>query len=137
MTPPPTTVAMVAGPTADAPVVPPPARWRLVWVVGPGSCSMAGGWPGLVSPSPAAASCPAWRTVKARKIWENPRRDRSTQIVQSLMLDCLPRTSNSPTWARSLGGRRRAWRVESAMRTDCLVIFVIPSMRDAVFTVSP
>lgn len=59
------------------------------------------------------------------------------QIVQSLMLDCLPRTSNSPTWMRSLGGRRRAWRVESAMRTDCLVVFVIPSMRDAVFTVSP
>ena len=59
------------------------------------------------------------------------------QIVQRLMLDCLPRTSNSPTWTRSLGGRRRAWRVESAMRTDCLVIFVIPSMRDAVFTVSP
>jgi hypothetical protein len=61
----------------------------------------------------------------------------SAQIAQSLMLDCLPRTSNSPTWTRSLGGRRRAWRVESAMRTDCLVVFVIPSMRDAVFTVSP
>src|SRR4029453_16834883 len=62
---------------------------------------------------------------------------RTHQIVQSLMLDCLPRTSNSPTWTRSLGGRRRAWRVESAMRTDCLVVFVMPSMRDAVFTVSP
>src|SRR6185503_9138506 len=26
-----------------------------------------------VSPSAAAASVPAWRTVNARKIWENPR----------------------------------------------------------------
>jgi hypothetical protein len=58
-------------------------------------------------------------------------------IVQSLMLDCFPRTSNSPTWRRSIGGRRRAWRVESAMSTDRLVVFVIPSMRDAVLTVSP
>ena len=51
---------------------------------------------------------------------------RAASSVQSLMLDCLPRTSNSPTWTRSLGGRRRAWRVESAMRTDCLVSLSFP-----------
>ena len=28
---------------------------------------------GLVSPSSVAASCPAWRAVKAKKIWEKPR----------------------------------------------------------------
>src|SRR5919106_1724627 len=32
---------------------------------------------------------------------------------------------------RSLGGWRRDWRVESAMRIDCRVVFVIPSIRDA------
>src|SRR4029453_12852971 len=64
---------MVAGPTADAHGVPPAARRRLVWVGGRCGARWAGGQPGLVSPRAAAASWPAWRTVKAKKIWEKPR----------------------------------------------------------------
>jgi hypothetical protein len=57
--------------------------------------------------------------------------------VQVLILVSLPRTSSSPTKARSCGGFSRASRVDSATRIDRPVVFVIASRRDAVFTVSP
>ena len=54
-----------------------------------------------------------------------------------VIVDRRPRTSNSPTKARSLGGRRSASRTDSDTRTECRAALVISWRRAAVFTVSP
>ena len=61
----------------------------------------------------------------------------AVSTVHNATADCRPRTSTSPTGRRSPGGRRSAARVDSERRIGPASVFVRPSMREAVLTVSP